>query len=126
MNKLKDIFKEELMNILARKLSKSLEMSINSGIDSNLLLRPLEQNSLIQLNCTLTESPILTKDYMALAFNGNFLLRGKLVQQNSKDSQNLASLPVYNKTGKQIQIYFSENIIKSAIAAFHSENLLEM
>lgn len=54
MNKLKDMFKEELMNILARKLSKSLEMSINTGIDSNLLLRPLDKHSAILLNCTLT------------------------------------------------------------------------
>lgn len=44
MNKLKDMFKDELLNILARKISKSLELTVNNGIDSNLLVRPIDDN----------------------------------------------------------------------------------
>lgn len=77
MNKLKDMFKEELLNILARKISKSLELTLNRGIDSNLLLRPLGDGSNILLNCTLTQAPIITSEYLALPFDGNFLLKGQ-------------------------------------------------
>lgn len=76
MNKLKDMFKNELLNILAMKMSKSFESSLNQGIDSNLLFRPVGDDSNILLNCTLTKAPVLTSEYLALPFDGNFLIKG--------------------------------------------------
>lgn len=122
LNKLKDMFKDELLNILARKASKSLEIALNRGMDSNLLMRPLGSGSNILLNCTLTQAPVLTKQYLALPFDGNVVEKG--VKQDKERHKPNDMLPVFNQNGKQIQVFLSEQMINSALNTYHKRNML--
>ena len=99
MNKFKDFFKNELVNILARKISKSVQQSLNRGVDSNKLLRPLGDGSDVLFNCTLTQDPILRDDYLAMPFDGSFVAnKGEEMVGKQPDIE----LPIYSEGGKQI------------------------
>ena len=77
------------------------------------------------LNYTLTQEPILTKDFISLPFDGNIIISGQNHQDCMQIDMPIVHLPVFNEAGKNFQVYLSENVIKSAMKALHCNNELE-
>lgn len=68
----KTFFKREVANVMARKVSKSFEASLNSMLYKGpSILSVLDEE--IYLNYTLTADPTFHEDYMSIPFDGTFL-----------------------------------------------------
>ena len=81
VNQYKSVFKNELVNILARKLTKSVEASINALMFDDGSFREVGDGTGIMLNCTLAGDPILKEEYMAVPFDGSFTIDSELNPQ---------------------------------------------
>ena len=57
--KFKDFFKNELVNIISRKITKSVEQSLNELMVYNQVLKPLDKYPGLLLNFTFTQNPII-------------------------------------------------------------------
>lgn len=68
----KSFFKKEVANVMARKVSKSFEASLNSMLYRGpSIVSVLDED--IYLNYTLTADPTFHADYMSIPFDGTFL-----------------------------------------------------
>ena len=78
VNKFKSFFKEELVNIVARKLTKSVEESINNYLLDDLMIREVgEKGSGIFQNLTMVGDPVLEENYLAVPYDGSFFVEGQ-------------------------------------------------
>ena len=103
VNQYKSVFKNELVNILARKLTKSVEASINAFMFKEGEFREIGENTGILLNCTLAGDPILEGDYMALPFDGTFAIDGEVSSEiEALRAKEIIDLPIHFPRGKQI------------------------
>jgi len=71
INKFKEFFKNEIVNIFARKISKSLERSLNNRISSDKSLSKVGRSGGVYLNSTLTGDPIILGNFLSLPFDGS-------------------------------------------------------
>lgn len=71
INKFKEFFKNEIVNIFARKISKSLERSLNNRISSDKSLSKVGRSGGVYLNSTLTGDPVILGNFLSLPFDGS-------------------------------------------------------
>lgn len=102
VNKFKSFFKNELVNIIARKLTKSVEESINDFLFDDQVVREIGQGTGIFQNFTMVGDPILKEDYLAIPFDGTFFVEGHNFTFKQPD------MPIHLPQGKKIQVFMSE------------------
>lgn len=71
MTNFQDFFKDQLANIIYRKITKSFEQLINSSLELVDFTFELP-NSPIFINYTLVRQPIFGEDYLAIGLDGTF------------------------------------------------------
>lgn len=71
MEAFKDFFKEEFTNIIARKISKTLEKSVNQLIIRDQGLIPISDS--LNVNYTLTDDPVFEDEYISFGFDGRLV-----------------------------------------------------
>lgn len=110
INKFKDFFKNEIVNIFARKISKSLERSLNHRISSDKALSKVGRSGGVYLNSTLTGDPVILGNFLSLPFDGRSYsldengdpVKYSVDQVNFSDSGNktLEKMPFFQPDGK--------------------------
>lgn len=70
LNSFKSFFKDEVANMMARKVAKSFEESLNAIMNHGPSIVPIDEKGLINFNYTLVGSPIFNKDHMTVPFDG--------------------------------------------------------
>lgn len=73
MKSFKNFFKNEVANILGRKISKTFEDSLNAMLYNGPSILNVMGDDQIFLNYTLTGDPVFNKDYMTVPFDGTFM-----------------------------------------------------
>lgn len=74
----------------------------------------------------MTHNPILTKTFLALPIDGTFIIKKPNSDpENSAAPLDHLAIPYFNHSGKEIQVYMSERVIKSGIEAFHKQKALK-
>lgn len=93
----KSFFKNEVANIMARKISKTFEETFNAMLYQGPSILNV-MDGLIYMNYTLTGDPIFNEDYMAVPFDGTFL---HTIDEEIDYSQSIEPMPSYYDQGKQ-------------------------
>lgn len=72
------------------------------------------------LNTSLTQNPIIHDNFIALPFNGTFVIENNtgLSYQMPTDESKLM-MPIHNNRGKKIQIFINEALLNSASFSYH-------
>ncbi len=93
----KSFFKKEVANVMARKVSKSFESSLNSMLYRGPSIVSILDND-IYLNYTLTADPTFHADYMSIPFDGTFLndIKGGV----KPSDEPIPAIPSYYGEGK--------------------------
>ena len=102
VNQYKSFFKNEFVNILARQFTKSIEKSINTNMLGEQNLKEIGEGTGILLNCSLIGDPILHQDYMAIPFDGTFLVNGS-IEVDSQGGQFDRTDEEYKREIKELQ-----------------------
>jgi len=114
MNSYKSFFKQDLSNILAWRLAKSVEETLNQMLLSGGTIVGLADT---HFNATLVADPIFRDGLMAVPIDGTF----SNSQESGLSSSDHTSLPISVGAvdGNQVQIFISEHTINSAALAAH-------
>ena len=97
LNKFKDFFKNEIVNILSRKMIKTTEVMLNLFMKQDETLLPVA-NSNVLMNATLTDNPTISETFLSIPVDGSFVGADSLSGHKDLDS----FLPEYNDDGKQV------------------------
>lgn len=119
LNNFKNFFKQELSNILAWRLAKSVEVSINQNLIKE--GKKVDIDS-YRLNTTLIGDPIFVKNALVFPLDGSFI-----GSQSSVDStEEYAQMPVFlqSENEPQIQVMFSERSLNSLLWQMHQNGKL--
>ena len=81
----KQFFKEELTNMLAWRLAKSVEDTLNNLLVTNGEVIDVTQQQSTYLNATLLQDPIFNKGFISFPVDGKFLLSGDVNQKSKKE-----------------------------------------
>lgn len=117
MNSFKEFFKKDLANMLAWRLAKSVEDSLNEIIldkGQNIPIPPVQ----VKINTTLIGEPIFKNGLLAVPLDGTF----SSFNQAAPDVE-FAPLPIFigdlQNSTVQAQVMVSEQMLNSVLYAAH-------
>lgn len=86
-NSFKSFFKNELANMLAWRMAKSVEESMNTLMMTRAGIVPMPELDNVFFNATMLSDPIFEKDYITIPIDGTISMR------NSNDQHKAGSMP---------------------------------
>ena len=130
-------FKEELTNMLAWRLAKSVEETLNTLLLSHGEIIDLnsKDNQANYINATLIVNPIFNDGFISFPLDGNVLstytpTRGKKNQTEQVEAPptNFPLMPVFvgDSDDVQVQLFISQRTLNSAMYTLHENEMLEM
>lgn len=125
-NNYKEFFKSTLIEVFGKKITESIQLSVNHVLRDQSLQLFLKSpkgkiiDKRVFLNCSLTQNPIIHDNFIALPFNGTFVIENNTAesyQMPTDDSQLM--MPIHNNGGRKIQIFINEFLINSGFFSYH-------
>ena len=104
-NSFKSFFKNELANMLAWRMAKSVEESMNTMMTASAGFIELPGVSNVFLNATMLGDPIFHSDYLSILMDGSFVTQDTKNNMKASDEQKHWPMPAFiGKNAENIQV----------------------
>ena len=126
MKNFKKFIQKELANVMAYRLSKSVEFSLNNQLSKSGDLIDLDRSGGNYWNVTLLADPVFQPDYISFVLDGSFHSSNSLLRSEQGEPPEFPKMPVFvgspNSRTVKVQLFISDAALNQAMLTLYEND----